>query len=324
MKEQSKIPTSKVRRASKLIGTGAKVGGNYVKYFANKAIGDKKAKEKLDQENAADIYQSLSELKGSALKMAQVISMDKNMLPKAMTDKFAQAQYNAPPLSYPLVVKTFRQMFGKTPTELFDFFMCLVKGPLKNISSLIEFAKKNKIKFLTLFVFSLDNWKRSKKEVNFLFNLLEKFLDKNIEELIKKKIKIKSIGERKKLSKKLINKIKKVEKLSSMNYDITVNLAFNYSSKTEIIESFKKSIKQKVKITKDTIKKNLYTKNIPDPELLIRTGGQNRLSDFMLWQMSYTEIFFLKKLWPDFNKNDFKKILQEYKKIKRNFGSIDD
>ena len=195
---------------------------------------------------------------------------------------------------------------------------------LKNISSLIEFAKKNKIKFLTLFVFSLDNWKRSIKEVNFLFNLLKKFLKKKIEKLKKKKIKIKSIGERKKLSKKLINKIKKVEKLSSMNYDITVNLAFNYSSKTEIIESFKKSIKQKVKITKDTIKKNLYTKNIPDPELLIRTGGQNRLSDFMLWQMSYTEIFFLKKLWPDFNKNDFKKILQEYKKIKRNFGSIDD
>lgn len=195
---------------------------------------------------------------------------------------------------------------------------------LKNISSLIEFAKKNKIKFLTLFVFSLDNWKRSKNEVNFLFNLLEKFLDKNIDELIKKKIKIKSIGERKKLSKKLINKIKKVEKMSSINYDITVNLAFNYSSKTEIIESFKKSIKQKVKITKDIVKKNLYTQNIPDPELLIRTGGQNRLSDFMLWQMSYTEIFFLKKLWPDFNKNDFKKILQEYKKIKRNFGSIDD
>lgn len=195
---------------------------------------------------------------------------------------------------------------------------------LKNISSLIEFAKKNKIKFLTLFVFSLDNWKRSKNEVNFLFNLLEKFLDKNIDELIKKKIKIKSIGERKKLSKKLINKIKKVEKMSSINYDITVNLAFNYSSKTEIIESFKKSIKQKVKVTKDIVKKNLYTQNIPDPELLIRTGGQNRLSDFMLWQMSYTEIFFLKKLWPDFNKNDFKKILQEYKKIKRNFGSIDD
>ena len=195
---------------------------------------------------------------------------------------------------------------------------------LKNISSLIDFAKKNKIKFLTLFVFSLDNWKRSKKEVDFLFNLLEKFLDKNINELVKKKIKIKSIGEKKKLSKKLVDKIKKVEKSSSINYDITVNLAFNYSSKIEIIESFKKSIKEKKRISVDSIKNNLYTKNIPDPELLIRTGGQNRLSDFMLWQMSYTEIFFLKKLWPDFNKNDFKKILQEYKKIKRNFGSIND
>ena len=195
---------------------------------------------------------------------------------------------------------------------------------LKNISSLIDFAKKNKIKFLTLFVFSLDNWKRSKKEVTFLFGLLEKFLDKNINELIKKKIKIKSIGEKKKLSKKLVDKIKKVEKSSSINYDITVNLAFNYSSKIEIIESFKKSIKQKKRITVNSVKNNLYTKKIPDPELLIRTGGQNRLSDFMLWQMSYTEIFFLKKLWPDFNKSDFKKILQEYKKIKRNFGSIDD
>ena len=195
---------------------------------------------------------------------------------------------------------------------------------LKNISSLIDFAKKNKIKFLTLFVFSLDNWKRSKKEVTFLFGLLEKFLDKNINELIKKKIKIKSIGEKKKLSKKLVDKIKKVEKLSSINYDITVNLAFNYSSKIEIIESFKKSIKQKKRITVNSVKNNLYTKKIPDPELLIRTGGQNRLSDFMLWQMSYTEIFFLKKLWPDFNKSDFKKILQGYKKIKRNFGSIDD
>ena len=144
MKEQSKIPTSKVRRASKLIGTGAKVGGNYVKYFANKAIGDKKAKEKLDQDNAADIYQSLSELKGSALKMAQVMSMDKNMLPKAMTDKFAQAQYNAPPLSYPLVVKTFRQMFGKTPTELFDFF----EKEAKNAASIgqVHFATQGDLK----------------------------------------------------------------------------------------------------------------------------------------------------------------------------------
>jgi len=195
---------------------------------------------------------------------------------------------------------------------------------LKNISSLINFAKKKKIKFLTLFVFSLDNWKRSKKEVTFLFALLENFLDKNINELIKNKIKIKVIGERKKLSQKLIGKIKKVEKLSSVNYDITVNLAFNYSSKSEIIESLKKLIKQKNKITVNSIKNYLYTKDTPDPEVLIRTGGQKRLSDFLLWQMSYTEIFFLRKLWPDFNKSDFKKILEEYQKIKRNFGGIDD
>lgn len=122
MKEQSKIPTSKVKRAAKLIGTGAKVGGNYVKYYANKIVGDEHAKEKLDNDNAEDIYKSLSELKGSALKMAQIMSMDKNVLPKAMIDKFAQAQYSAPPLSYPLVVKTFREMFGKTPTQVFDSF----------------------------------------------------------------------------------------------------------------------------------------------------------------------------------------------------------
>ncbi len=122
MKEQNKIPTSKVKRAAKLIGTGAKVGGNYVKYYAKKAVGDKNAREQLEKDNAEDIYSSLSELKGSALKMAQIMSMDKNMLPKAMVDKFSLAQYSAPPLSYPLVVKTFREMFGKPPTGIFDTF----------------------------------------------------------------------------------------------------------------------------------------------------------------------------------------------------------
>ncbi len=123
MKEQNKIPTSKVKRAAKLISTGAKLGGNYVKYYAKSAVGDKdEAKEQLDKDNAEDIYNSLSELKGSALKVAQIMSMDKNTLPKAMIDKFSLAQYSAPPLSYPLVVKTFRQLFSKTPTELFDSF----------------------------------------------------------------------------------------------------------------------------------------------------------------------------------------------------------
>ena len=122
MKEQTKIPTSKVKRAAKLVGTGAKVGKNYVKYFAKKVVGNDHAKEDLDRDNAEDIYNSLSELKGSALKMAQIMSMDKSVLPKAFADKFAMAQYSAPPLSYPLVVKTFRQQFGKTPTEIFDTF----------------------------------------------------------------------------------------------------------------------------------------------------------------------------------------------------------
>jgi len=122
MKEQKKIPTGKVQRAAKLFTTGAKVGGNYVKYFAKKAIGDEHAKEQLDEDNAEDIYKSLSELKGSALKVAQIMSMDKNMLPGAMQDKFSLSQYSAPPLSYPLVVKTFRQNFGKGPTDVFETF----------------------------------------------------------------------------------------------------------------------------------------------------------------------------------------------------------
>lgn len=122
MKEQKKIPTSKVQRAAKLFTTGAKMGGNYVKYIAKTVAGDEKAREQLDEDNANDIYESLSELKGSALKVAQIMSMDKNMLPQAMQDKFSLAQYSAPPLSYPLVVKTFRQFFGKSPDQLFDTF----------------------------------------------------------------------------------------------------------------------------------------------------------------------------------------------------------
>ena len=122
MKEQDKIPVSKVKRAAKLVSTGAKIGGNYVKYYAKRAVGNEHAKQDLIEDNAEDIYKSLSELKGGALKMAQIISMDKGMMPAAFTEKFAQAQYSAPPLSYPLVVKTFRQNFGKSPSEMFDSF----------------------------------------------------------------------------------------------------------------------------------------------------------------------------------------------------------
>ncbi|NDE61492.1 MAG: AarF/ABC1/UbiB kinase family protein [Cyclobacteriaceae bacterium] len=128
LKEQGSIPVSKVQRAAKFISTGAKVGGNYVKHYAKKMVNPSMNKEELHQNNATDIYNSLSELKGSALKVAQMMSMDKNLLPRAYQDKFTMAQYSAPPLSYPLVVKTFQKYFQKTPEQLFDFFSRTAKN----------------------------------------------------------------------------------------------------------------------------------------------------------------------------------------------------
>jgi undecaprenyl diphosphate synthase len=197
------------------------------------------------------------------------------------------------------------------------------KKGLDNIRPIIEFCKKNKISFLTLYVFSLDNWKRSEKEVRFLFSLIDQLFGKYTKYLIKNKIRINFIGEKTNLKKELINKIKNIQKITSEDYDTTVNLAFNYSSKLEITNALSKCIKNK-KITPKIIEGNLYTANIPDPEILIRTGGLRRISDFLLWQISYTEIFFLKKFWPDFKTSDLSKILIEYHKIRRNFGAINE
>ena len=122
VKEQQSIPTSKVQRAAKFISTGAKVGGNYMKHYAKKVVNPSMTKEELHNNNANDIYNSLSELKGSALKVAQMMSMDKNILPRAYQDKFTMAQYSAPPLSYPLVVKTFQKYFGQSPEQIYDTF----------------------------------------------------------------------------------------------------------------------------------------------------------------------------------------------------------
>lgn len=196
---------------------------------------------------------------------------------------------------------------------------------IDNIKNIIATCKKKKIKYLTLFVFSVDNWNRSKSEVSFLFNLLKKFLKKDINFLISNKIKIKIIGEKKNLDRNLLKNFKNIEKLTSENYDITINIAFNYSSKLEIINSINKILKKKNKTAniKD-LEENLYAGKIPNPEILIRTGGFNRLSDFLLWQLSYTEIFFLKKLWPDFKSTDLINIINKYKKIKRNFGSVNE
>ena len=196
------------------------------------------------------------------------------------------------------------------------------RAGLKTVEKIIKETVKNKIKFLTLYAFSTENWKRPKKEINFLFNLLENFLLNKISDLNKQKIKLKIIGNINKFPKSLKVKLKNIEKLTKKNEKIQINIALNYGSKEELIKTIKKLKYLSLKINEKNISNNLFTKGIPDPEILIRTGNRYRLSNFLLWQLSYAEIFFVKKLWPDFNKNDFNKILSRYTKIRRNFGGI--
>ena len=195
------------------------------------------------------------------------------------------------------------------------------KAGLNTVEKIIKETIKNKIGYLTLFAFSTENWKRPKKEINYLFNLLENFLSNRISDLHKQNIKLKILGSKKfspKLNKLLINS----EKKTSKNTKLQINLALNYGSKSELIDAFKKIKKSKSIINEKNLSKNLQTKNIPDPDILIRTGNTKRLSNFLLWQLAYSEIFFEKKLWPAFNENDYNKIIKEYKNIKRNFGKI--
>ena len=196
------------------------------------------------------------------------------------------------------------------------------RAGLNTVVSVIDECLKINIKYLTLYTFSTENWKRPKKEINFLFNLLENFLTNKIGNLIKRNIKVKFIGEINKLPIRLRKIIKNSELKTSKNSSLQVNVALNYGSKRELINSIKNIRKKKIKINENNIDNNLFTKNIIDPDILIRTGNTQRLSNFMLWQLAYTEIFFEKKLWPDFKSNDFKKILNKFKSIKRNFGSI--
>ena len=195
------------------------------------------------------------------------------------------------------------------------------KAGLNTVEKIIKETVKNKIRFLTLYAFSTENWKRPKKEIDYLFDLLENFLINRIEELNKKNIKLKIIGV-KNFSKKLNKLLSLSEKKTSKNTKLQINLALNYGSKTELIYAFKKIYKNKERVNERNISKYLQTKDIPDPDLLIRTGNTKRLSNFLLWQLAYSEIFFEKKLWPDFNEKDFNRIIKSYKKIKRNFGNI--
>jgi len=195
------------------------------------------------------------------------------------------------------------------------------KQGLKTVEKIIKSTIKNKIKFLTLYAFSTENWKRPKKEIGFLFNLLENFLLNKTSELIKQNIKLKIIG-KKKFSKKINVLLNKSEKKTFKNKKLQINLALNYGSKSELIHSFNTIKRNKKTISEKNISKHLFTQNIPDPDLLIRTGNTQRLSNFLLWQLAYSEIFFEKKLWPDFNENDYNKILKKFKKIKRNYGNV--
>ena len=197
------------------------------------------------------------------------------------------------------------------------------KAGLNTVEKIIKGTIKNKISYLTLFAFSTENWKRPKKEVNYLFNLLENFLTKKIHLLNNQNIKLKIIGV-KNFTVKLNKILKKAEKLTSKNNNLQINLALNYGSKYEIIDAFKKLNKSKKKINQKNFINFLQTKNIPDPDLLIRTGNTKRLSNFLLWQLAYSEIFFEKKLWPDFKETDYIKIIKKFKLIKRNFGNIDE
>ena len=195
------------------------------------------------------------------------------------------------------------------------------KEGLNTVERIIKSTIKNKIRFLTLFAFSTENWKRPKKEINFLFSLLETFLVKRINEFNSQKIKLKVIG-KKNFTVKINKLLNKCEKFTSTNKRLQINLALNYGSKKEIIDAFEKLNNKKKKINLKNFENNLYTSGIPDPDILIRTGNTKRLSNFLLWQIAYSEIFFEKKLWPDFKEKDYIKILNKFKKVKRNFGNI--
>ena len=195
-------------------------------------------------------------------------------------------------------------------------------GHLKGVEVVQKIVKtsiKLNIPIITFYVFSSENWKRPKNERSYLFKLIKTYFKKEIKNIVKQGIKINILGEFKKFSSDLKLVLRKTVNLTKKNNKIIVNLAINYGSKMEIFNAFKKSRK---KLNLKNFEENLYTKNIINPDILIRTGGYQRLSNFLLWQMAYTELFFLKKLWPDFNSADLLKIIKKFKKIKRNYGNI--
>jgi undecaprenyl diphosphate synthase len=193
-----------------------------------------------------------------------------------------------------------------------------LKG-VETVKQIVRYSIKSKIPIISFYVFSSENWKRPKKEKNYLFKLIKNYFSKEIQNIVNQGIKINILGEINKLQSDLKLILNKTSKFTKKNNKIVVNFAINYGSKTEIINALKKT---KVKIDIKSFEKNLYTNNLPDPDILVRTGGYQRLSNFLLWQLAYTELFFLKKLWPDFKPADLSKIIKKYKTIKRNYGNL--
>ena len=196
-----------------------------------------------------------------------------------------------------------------------------LKG-IKAVENVIKASLKKKIPFLTLYTFSTENWQRPEQEINFLFNLIRNSLKKNLKKILKQEIKINIIGEKEGLPQDINKIIKFIERKTFNNKKITLNLALNYGSKEEILSACKKLVQKNKIINQNNFEQTLYTKNIPNPDILIRTGGAKRLSNFLLWQLAYTEIFFIDKLWPEFKEIDFNKIVNKFYNIKRNFGKI--
>ena len=196
------------------------------------------------------------------------------------------------------------------------------KAGLNTVENIIKHTIKNNIKFLTLYAFSTENCKRPQKEISFLFNLLQSFLKEKTNKLNKNGIKLKIIGDKSNFSNKLKKALLNSEKITKNNKKLQINLALNYGAKNEILNAISLIKKKKISFTENNVNKNLYTNDSPNPDILIRTGNTKRLSNFLLWQIAYTEIFFEKKMWPEFSTQDYNRILEKFKQLKRNFGNI--
>ncbi|KHC93798.1 MULTISPECIES: isoprenyl transferase [Thermotoga] len=183
------------------------------------------------------------------------------------------------------------------------------------------------IKYLTAFSFSTENWKRPKEEVEFLMDLFVQMIDREMELLRKERVRVRILGRKEGLSEKVLKKWQEVEEKTKEFDRMTLIIAFNYGGRREILDAVESILKdvsrgKKLELTEETFRQYLYLPDVPDPDLIIRTSGEMRLSNFLLWQSAYSELYFFKKLWPDFTKRDFLRAIESYSKRERRFGGL--